>query len=250
MGSDINIKIYLNDPKFYMIDNNTVAASRITPNLVLETVELYVRKVTVADTFVNAINQELTLRDAIYPFTRREMLTLTIPSGTTFFTKENLFRGQLGVRYFFAMVDAEAYNGNITKSPFYFQHNNLTEITLMENGQPMSQGRLKTKFDGENSMVINAYRLFLETIGAVGDRALSTPVTLDHFKNGNTLFCFTRSPDLCHGVNHLPNQTGNLTLQMSFSDDLANSVMIICMAEFDSRIQINQHKNVVTDYAV
>lgn len=249
MGSDINIKIYLNDPVFYMMDNNPVAADRITPKLLLENVELYVRRVTVADTFVNAINQELTQRDAIYPFTRRETVTMTIPAGTTFFTKENLFRGQLGVRYFFGMVDADAYNGTIAKSPFYFNHNKLSEITLMENGQPMTQGRLKTDFVS-GSKVVNAYRLFLETTGAIGDRALATPVTLDHFKSGTSLFCFTRSPDLCHGINHLPNQSGNLTLQMSFAAALTEAVMVICMAEFDSRIQINQHKNVITDYAV
>lgn len=249
MGSDINIKIHLNEPKFYMFDNAAAAADRITPTLELESVELYIRRVTLADTFVNAINQEISQRDAIYPFTRREIVTMTIPTGSTLFIKENLFRGQLGVRYFFAMVNANAYNGSIGTSPFRFQHFNISEISLLENGQPMSQGRLKTTF-ANKAKIINAYHLLLESIGAVGDRALTTPITRDHFADGSTIFCFTRSPDLCHGVNHLPNQTGNLTLQINFGQALTSTIMVICMAEFDSRIQINQYKNVVTDYAV
>ena len=249
MGSDMNIKFHLNDPKFYMMDITAAAGDRVTPILELEAVELYVRRVTVGDTFVNAINQEIKSRDAIYPFTRREIVTLTIPTGSTVFTRENLFRGQLGVRYFIAMVNSEAYNGDITRSPFYFEHFNIGEIQLMENGQPIAQGPLKTNFTNK-SRAMNAYRLLLESIGAVGERALTPPITYDHFCDGSTIFCFTRSPDLCHGVNHLPTQTGNLTLQMSFRNALDATITVVCMAEFDSRMQIDGEKNVVTDYAV
>ena len=249
MGSDVNIKIYLNEPKYYMIDNNAAAANRIIPTLTLESVELYVRKVTVADTFVNALNAELKHRDALYPFTRRELISISIPQGTTNYTKENLFRGQLGVRYFFAMVDANSYNGTIATSPYYFQHFNISEICLLENGQPMAQGPLKVNFNN-NTNVVNAYRLLLESIGAIGDSAMVPPITFDHYCEGSTVFCFTRSPDLCHGMNHLPNQTGNLTLHLNFSTGLTSAIILICMAEFDSRIQINEYKNIVTDYAV
>lgn len=249
MGSDVNIKIHLNDPAFYMIDTNATVAEKITPKLVLEHVELYVRRITIADSFVNSINQTLSSKDALYPFTRRELITMTIPAGSTTFIKENLFRGQLAVRYFIAMVTTTSYNGNISESPFYFQPFDIKEISLMENGQPMAQGPLKMNFTN-NAQVINAYRLLLESIGAVGDRALATPVTLKHFCDGCTIFCFTRSPDLTHGMAHLPAQTGNITLHMSFNAALADSIMVICMAEFDSRLQINEDKNVVTDYAV
>lgn len=249
MGCDINLRIHLNEPSFYMLDNNAAVGDRITPTLILKEAELKVRRVTVADTFVNEINASLKNSDAIYPFTRREMLTLTVPQGTTLFTKENLFRGQLGVRYFFAMVSATAYQGTIGTSPFRFQHFNINEIQLLENGQPIGEGPVKMNFTNK-SRVINAYHLLLESIGAIGERAVTPPVTLAHFCEGSTIFCFTRSPDLVHGLNHLPNQSGNLTLQMNFGTALTGAIMIICMAEFDSRIQINNEKNIVTDYAV
>lgn len=249
MGCDVNIKIYFNEPAFYMMDVNATAADRFIPKLLLSEVELKVRRVTVADSFVNEINSCLKEQDAIYPFTRREMLTVTIPAGTTLFTKENLFRGQLGVRYFFGMVLATDYQGSISTSPFRFQAFDINEIQLLENGQPVAEGPIKMNFTNQ-SRTVNAYHLLLESIGAVGNRALTTPVSWNHFCDGTTLFCFTRSPDLVHGMNHLPNQSGNLTLQMSFGTALAEAVMVICMAEFDSRIQINADKNIVTDFAV
>ena len=97
---------------------------------------------------------------------------------------------------------------------------------------------------------VTAYRYLLESIGAVGERALATPLTYDHFCDGSALFCFTRSPDLTHGMNHLTPQSASITLQMMFKAATAKNIVAIVMAEYDSRIQITKDNNVVTDYAI
>ena len=84
----------------------------------------------------------------------------------------------------------------------------------------------------------------------MGERALTTPITYEHFCNGQTIICFTRSPDLTHGMNHLPPQTASITLQMLFKTALTKNVTVVVMAEYDSRIQITKDNNVVTDYAI
>ena len=244
-GMDMQLKFYLNDPTFYLVD--PVKTNKF--KLKLEEVQLYVRRVTIGDTFVNEISSGLKTRDAIYPFTRREMVSLSMAQGITSFTKENLFRGQLATRYMIVLVDADAFTGSIEKTPFNFKHFDISEIALYENGQSVGMHQ-PLRMDIKAGKVANIYYTFLETIGAIGDRALNSPISLEQFSNGNTIFAFTRSPDLTHGITHLPNQTGNLTLQMSFKNALPNAVVCICMAEFDSRFQITQYKNVITDYAV
>ncbi len=247
-GTDLQFKFYLNDPTFFL------TSKKAAPNsfrIEISEAQLHIRRVTVADSFINEINTEIKKKDAIYPFIRRETVALSIPKGTTSYIKENLFRGQLGYNYMFAMVEATAYTGNIKQSPFNFKPFGLTEIALYENGQSVTNTQpIKTNFTNQ-AKVINAYYTFLESQGAIGDRALTSPIGLDEFCNGYTIFNFTRSPDLTHGETHLPNQTGNLTLQLNFSGTgLAKDVVLVCMAEFTSRIQINQYKNVITDYAV
>lgn len=248
-GADITLKIYLNDPKFYLIDATTVVADKCaTAAVTLTSAELYVRRVAVAPSFVNAMKDELKLRPALYPFTRREMLSISIPANVTSVVKENLFQGKLATRYFFALVKSTSYTGDITANPFKFKKTNLSEICLTENGNPMSQKAVKVNFTNK-AKVINAYRLLLESIGGIGDRALSTPITLEHFIDGSTIFCFTRSPDLNHGCHHLPNQQGNLTLHLNLSAAENNVNTLICMAEFDAVMAIHEDNNVTTDYS-
>ncbi|NNK28385.1 MAG: hypothetical protein HKP06_09110 [Flavobacteriaceae bacterium] len=247
-GSDIQLKFYLNDPAFYLLykkDENPPGYK-----IILNAAELIVRRITIADSFLNEINSKIKSADAIYPITRRETVAISIPKGSTSFIKENLFRGQLAVRYFFALIDAKAYTGDYTKSPYNFQHFNLREIGLFENGQSVGNNQpLKCDF-GEGNKIYNVYYNLLESIGAIGERALACPIGLNEFKNGCTLFCFTRSPDLCHGETHLPYNVGNLTLQLTFDNALTTDIIVLCLGEFDNTVRINGEKNIITDYAV
>ncbi len=246
-GADMQLKFYLNDPEFYLIDPTATN----TFKLQLEAVELYVRRITIGDTFVSEIKSNLKTKNAIYPFTRREMISMSIANGDSSFVKENVFRGQLATRYFFVLVNGGAFNGLITKSPFNFQHYGVTEIALYENGQSVSQHLpLKLSITTDETISMNAYYMLLESTGAIGDRANVTPIDYEQFVAGNTIFCFTRSPDLCHGEAHSPNQVGNLTLRITFAKATTEAITCICMAEFDSRIQITNEKNIITDYSV
>ena len=250
MGCDMAIKIYFNEPKFYLIDNTVADASKLaSATVVFEEVELRVRRVQLAPSFVNSILTEVQQRDAIYPFTRREILTFNIPQGSAQVTKENIFRGYLANRFFIAMVNADGYNGSLATNPFCFRDFGLKEISMCENGQYMSHNPLKLDL-AEKSRGVVAYRHLLESVGAVGERALSIPITYDHFVKGNTIICFTRSPDLTHGMNQLPPQTASITLQMIFKAATTKAITVVVMAEYDSRIQITKDNNVITDYTI
>ena len=246
MNSDMQLKFYLNDPAFFLMHpKETATRYRIK----FEEATLYVRRVTVGDSFINDINTTIKSKDAIYPFTRREINVITLPKGIMQHTYENLSRGVLPNNVFIGMVEDGAYAGSLNRSPFNFQHFNISEIGIYENGVPIAQEALRLNFEN-NATVMNAYHLFLESIGAVGDRALACPIDYDDYVGGSTLFCFNRSPDLACEVGQLPNQNGNLTLKLRFNKALAKAVAVIILMEFDSRVQINQYKNIITDYAI
>lgn len=245
-GADLQLKFYLNDAAFFLQRPKT-ATNRY--KVVFETVELYVRRMTVAPSFVNELNSTLKTKNAIYPMLRSEMTSLTLPQGIMQYTKENLSRGPLPKRVFIALVDAKGYAGDFSKDPYNFQHFNVSEIALFENGFPIAQQPLKTNFTN-NQTTINAYHLLLETIGAIGENALTCPIDYERFCNGSTIFAFSRAPDLDVGCSHLPNQTGNLTLRINFEQALASAVTCVVMLQFDSRMEINEYKNIITDYPI
>ena len=212
--------------------------------------ELRVRKIQISPTVALDMSASLESADAQYPFVRREVLTFGIPVGTSSVVKENLYRGHRAVRYIVTMVDSDAYVGNIASSPYNFEHFNLSSISLTENGSYLCTPPLKLNFKAGSERTAQAYRLFLEQIGAVGERALATPVTYAHWLNGSTIFVFSASPDLTHGMAQLPEQTANITLTMTFAEKTAKNITCLVMAEYDSRIQITKQKNVITDYAI
>ena len=246
MNSDMQIKFYLNDPSFFLL-HPKAATNRY--KVIFEEATLYVRRVTVGDSFVNEINTTLKSKDAIYPFTRREVNVITLPKGIMQHTYENLSRGILPTNIYIAMVEDKAYAGDYSRSPYNFKHFDVSEIGVYENGTPIAQETLRLDFK-ENSSVVNAYYLLLESIGGIGDRALSCPIDFTDFVDGSTIFCFSRSPDLSARVGQIPTQSGNLTLKLRFHKALPEAVAVVVMMEYDARIQINQYKNIITDYAI
>lgn len=246
-GADMQLKFYIHDPSFFLQRPKT-AADKF--KLVFEAAELNVRRIGLADTFVNEINQKIKKQNAIYPFLRTESMSLTLPSGIMQYTKENLSRGPMPVRVIIGLVDSTAYVGDYSKSPFNFQHCSVNEIALFENGFPVAQAPLKIQWKAAHHQSINAYNLLLESIGAIGERSLTPAVDYERFKNGCSLYVFTRAPDLCHGEYHLPNQTGNLTLRINFATALAKSFTAVVLLQFNSRIEINEYKNLITDFAI
>ncbi len=243
-GVDMTLRFLFNDPLFYMMDDTATGRYKLE----LEEVVLYVRRVTVGESFVREMNDKLARQDAIYPFTRREITSFTIAAGSSSVVKENLFRGQVATRYFVALVDSAAFNGISTGNPYHFKPYNLNEVSLMENGQCIAGQPIRLNVTTSRTM--DAYYQLLESIGGIGERAHYPPLTMDAWLKNHTIFCFTRAPDLCHGDSALPTQFGNLTLRLSMSAALAASVTCVVMAEFDSRIQINKDRVVSTDFSV
>ena len=246
---DLTLRFYLNEPEFYLIDEDTEAKQAGGLKLIIEEAYMKVRKATVIASFCKSIQEQRHQQDMTLNFTRREIAVVNIPQGMRSANRENLFRGTLGVRYFFAMVKGSAYTGSLAECPFDFNHFNLSEFSLTEDGVNMGYGPLKVDIAKETA-VIEGYRMLLEIIGAVGERPLSTPITLDHYMKGCFVLAFTRSPDLCHGEHQLPTQTGNLAVNLTFSAATPEAISLICMAEYDSRIIIDNSNNIITNYVI
>ena len=99
---------------------------------------------------------------AKYLLQRVEVKSFTVPTGNRSITKQNLFLGQLPTQLVVGVVDNEAYNGVITKSPFYFKHNNINFMTIYQDAVQIPSKPLQPDFT--NDRFIRSYlRLFTQT---------------------------------------------------------------------------------------
>jgi hypothetical protein len=53
---------------------------------------------------------------------------------------------------------------------------------------------------------------------------------------------------MCVGGHAQPYREGNLRLDLKFEEALEAAINVIVMAVFDGKVEITQHRNVLTDY--
>lgn len=242
-GCDLRVILYMHKPEFYLVDRVG------TVKLTISEANLYVRKVTLSDTLLSSIRSIWQTQEIVLPFTRREVYKFSIPTGVSNHVEQNALAGRLPVRLFVALVNNAAFIGSRTTSPFYFIHHNVSKISVAVNDHPMGYGPEEVAMTNYSRSAM-AYRFFLECIGAVGERALSTPITYANYIDGSTIFAFSRAPDLCHGEHALPDATGIVKVELNFSTATTAALTLLIMAEYDSSISIDNHNNVTTTYSV
>jgi len=86
---NVNEKLYRLKPEFCLMTNTANARYSI----VMEEVLLRVAKVRVNPAVIYAQGQELATTNAKYPFTQTIVKQMTVPSGRTSFTYDNIFQG-------------------------------------------------------------------------------------------------------------------------------------------------------------
>ena len=73
-------------------------------------------------------------KNAIYPLHFAKATTFTIPKGQQSFNKNRLFPDECPKMLMLAMVDNDAFNGNLSKNPLHFQDFGLIFLALYRDG--------------------------------------------------------------------------------------------------------------------
>jgi hypothetical protein len=162
---------------------------------------------------------------------------------------DNVIFGQLPRRLLVVLVKNDAFNGSYKEDPFYFNHFNLNYIACYIDGVQYPSKAYQPDFS--NGKYIREYNGLLQ---AINQNNTSTSVDIDRklFKNGNTIFGFNFSPDLSNGADALSHlseiKRGSLRLQLRFKDPLESAINVLLFCEFDNIIEIDQDRQVYTDY--
>jgi hypothetical protein len=200
---------------------------------------LLVRKHTVLPMI---LNQHLKLWESgypcVYPMRQVDCKSYSLPIGTIQNTIENILNGILPDRIIIALCYSESMNGLITTSPFDFKDFGLNEITVSANGDQIYTQTFN--IDVTDNRISEVYFNMFNALG------LSTSnegpnISMDEFTNGKLFFIF----NLRHinDGNCLPRH-GNVKIALKFKAALAASVNVICHADYQSTLYINNSKTV------
>ena len=124
------VKLHRHKPEFCLLSADAAPAD----NIIIVDAILYVKKIELTPSVFNAINTVLNDKNAQYAITRTTPKVFTVPRGQQSQHIDNAFLGEIPKHIAICMMD-DSYNVNYKKSPFNFQHYNLTQIGISVNGE-------------------------------------------------------------------------------------------------------------------
>ena len=199
--------------------------------VVLEECMFRVRHVNVSSTTILAHTQTLQHTTAKYPIDRINCKVFSVPNGNLSGNQVNIFQGPLPVRVVIGMVDTDTYNGTYTKNPFNFK-NYMTFLGLTVNGEHLPGKPFQTLYVGTNKLFQNE----------------GNGITRDEYANGYTMYVFDLMADLCVGDHAQPIRNGNVSLECQFGTALTEAINIVVIGEFQSIIEIDANRNILSDF--
>ena len=235
---------HLNTPEFALMTTSATEKYKFK----ITKCSLMLKRIDVSPAIRTAHAQLLSSHNAIYPCDRIAARCFDVPASAYSFNIPDLFSNLLlPTSITMVMVKSAARQGSYSENPFSFTHANLKSVTCYVGSRrvPSASYNIDMK-DGR------AMRLLWETLigTGVGFKAEKGIGGLDRsaFLNGATILNFDLSRDaapLAPYHNH-PIDARNIRLEASFSEPLADSISVICLARYLTAFELDKAGNVLT----
>lgn len=214
----------------------------------IDKVHIEVEQWDVSDGYTLEIEKALTQDKIHYPVTSVHMRSFFIPENRMDSPVNTLFTSHIPKRLIVGLVDSDSYNGKMTKTPFNFQHFNLTNCYVEYSGHTVPTHPMQ--LDYKNNKFSYAYQQMINGLGLQRSDA-DNGITMDMFKNGFNFYVFKLSPTATtDGVMDMMRQS-NLSVRLEFSEKIpAGGVYAIILGEFDTLISFDKERNVYFDSVV
>ena len=239
--TDMRLRLLPHKPEFALNAHGTASFK-----IAFQSVTLHVRRIVLNPSVINGHATGLNKQNAIYPVNHTELINFTIPAGQKSYIKDRLFPLQAPKLLIIGMVDNDAFNGAIKKNPFNFKHFDLNKIALYREGESIP-GRPLTP-DFTNAHYSRSYAQVMQTFHYLNADDTNN-LKYEDFGSGYTLFAYdlTADNDISADYRHAISNN-NLRLELSFKNNLPNTINVLLYAVFDAQVEITKLRDVLTSY--
>ena len=239
----ISLKFYQSRPEFCLL--STTAAGK-NYKIKLEDVILRVCKCKINPAVILSHAKMLEKTTAKYPYKKSIVKMYNLAQGLHNISLENLFSGTRPDRLYIAFVSSKAVAGDFTKNPFNFQHFDIRQIGLYNDGNPVGNSPVKLKFDTANGdSIASAFVMMFDNSGKWlydGGNAISRK---QFAEGGNVIFCFDLEPTFEQGEYLTLLKQGNVCLEVQFGKALTETVTTIVWGQYSGLFEINQARDII-----
>ena len=234
-GNELRIKFHRNDPSFCLMSKlGTENYQIVTDEMVLK-----IKHCEIAPHIRESHAKALLSRRMKYPMTKVEMKFFTRGSGRNDLSEPNLVNGTLPSRVIVGLVRSDAFNGNLTKNPFNFQHFNVQNIILRKNGTPMPFEEIS--LDYQNNCFYEGYMSLIVGTGKLYDDQ-GFAISPGQYPFGYALYAFDLSDSTrCDTIDLI--QEGKLSLELKLSEPIEESVTTVVYLEYNTILELDNDGN-------
>lgn len=216
------------------------------PVIDIKTAKLYVRRVRVSPSVIKGHMLGLSKTNAKYDYTRSQVVTYAIPTGSQSHFRDNIFSSPLLPKFVIVgMVKTSSFNGDATAGdPFNFANFDLQTIGLFRDGQSLPFRELyQPNFSGGNCLR-DYMRSIIHNTQHMNTN-LNNGITFEDFAKGKyCFFTFNLTPDFDMNQRQMA-RDANLRLELTFRKPLTEGINVIVYGTFDTQIQITRDKQIV-----
>ena len=202
---------------------------------------LRVCHVKVSNEVIVAQDEVLSLHPALYPYWKSNFKTISVPSGLTTVTSDDIFHGSVPSKLIVAMVQTSAFQGNYSLNPYNFIHANVSSISLSVDGQSVPGQPLTPDFstgDYTSSFLSMFFNNYPHNGGG-------NWITRSDFANGYALFCFDIQGETSEDIYGV-DRKGFTKLQLTFASPTPN-LMILLYSSFSGLLKVDKARNVIQE---
>jgi hypothetical protein len=210
----------------------------------IESACLKVRRINVSPSVMLSHALALQKTTAKYPLKRVVMRPIVIPYMSVSHTIPQIHVGTMPSRVVVAFVKTEQVAGAFKLNPFNFGNHLITEMTLKVGSRAIPYSS-PLKMDFSNDDYVDGYLGLFKNISESPN-----DISYTDYKNGNCVFAFDLTPDLCNGEYFNIPKDGSLDLSMNFEKAINVSITGIFYLEFDNIIEISENRKITYDYKI
>ena len=233
-GIPVTIRLVSNKKEFYLHSWDQTAKKQF--KAVIRNPKLFIKRYVPSPDYLIKITEELQKQTAKYAIERTIMRTTDISKGVQSTVVSNLHMGQLPKVVLLGFVSSDDYCGRMTRNPSFFQHFNITQISVEVDGQSYPSKPYSTNFS--KYQYLEAFDGLLNTLGTRSEPYGQIQIDQEDFRDGNTIFGFDLTPG-CTGRGPMTLiRTGTLSVSITFETALPETIMMITMLVYDNLIEV------------
>lgn len=219
------------------------------PLIQIKAAKLYVRRVRVSPSVIKGHELGLKKMNAKYDYTRAQVVTYSIATGSHSHFRDNIFSSPLLPKFVIvAMVKSESFNGDVAAGdPFEFSNFDVQSVGLFRDGQSLPFRELyQPNFSG--GICLRDYMRSIIHNTQHMNTNLNNGITLEDFEKGKyCFFTFNLTPDFDMNQRQMA-RDANLRLELKFRQALSQSINVIVYGTFDTQVQITRDKEIICNH--